>query len=59
MSNFTFLPASFRAMADAAQKAEGHILGDPRAACFHARFVIDHGGNACFTEVTEDDHEHA
>ncbi|MGB5735546.1 MAG: DEAD/DEAH box helicase family protein, partial [Thiohalocapsa sp.] len=41
MSNFTFLPAEFRAIADAAAKAEGHIHGDPRAACFHARFTLE------------------
>lgn len=41
MSNFAFLPAQFRAIADAAMKAESHILGDPRAACFHARFTLE------------------
>lgn len=41
MSNFTFLPAEFRSIAEAATKAEGHIHGDPRAACFHARFALE------------------
>lgn len=41
MSNFAFLPETFRDIADAARKAEGHIYGDPRAACFHARFTLE------------------
>ena len=41
MSNFAFLPPEFHAVADAATKAEGHIIGDPRAACFHARFALE------------------
>ncbi len=41
MSNFAFLPSDFRAIADSATKAEGHIMGDPRAACFHARFTLE------------------
>ncbi|MEQ1838858.1 MAG: DEAD/DEAH box helicase family protein [Verrucomicrobiales bacterium] len=41
MSNFTFLPTSLQALADAARKAESHIMGDPRAACFHARFALE------------------
>lgn len=41
MSNFAFLPPEFRAVAEAAIKAEGHIHGDPRAACFHARFALE------------------
>ena len=32
MSNFAFLPADFRAIAESARKAESHIMGDPRAA---------------------------
>lgn len=32
MSNFAFLHADFRAIAESATLAEGHILGDPRAA---------------------------
>ena len=34
MSNFAFLSPEFRAVAKFAAKAEGHIMGDPRAACF-------------------------
>ncbi|MFY9975154.1 MAG: DEAD/DEAH box helicase family protein, partial [Chromatiaceae bacterium] len=41
MSNFAFLPAEFRGIADGAARAEGHIQGDPRAACFHARFTLE------------------
>lgn len=41
MSNFAFLPNAFKAISEAAQKAEGHIHGDPRAACFHARFAVE------------------
>ncbi|WP_045216942.1 DEAD/DEAH box helicase family protein [Desulfonatronovibrio magnus] len=41
MSNFAFLPGKFKAIADSACKAEGHILSDPRAACFHARFALE------------------
>ena len=41
MSNFAFMPASFRVITDSARKAEGHIMGDPRAACFHARFSLE------------------
>lgn len=41
MSNFVFLPADFRAVAESASKAEGHIMGDPRAACVHARFTLE------------------
>ena len=33
MSNFGFLPHEFHAVANAATKAEGHIMGDPRIAC--------------------------
>ena len=40
-SNFAFLPTEFRAIAESATKAEGHIMGDPRAACFHARFTLE------------------
>ena len=38
MSNFDFLPTD---IAESAAKAEGHVMGDPRAACFHARFAIE------------------
>lgn len=41
MSNFAFLPERFRAIADSAAMAEGHVMGDPRAACFHARFTLE------------------
>jgi type I restriction enzyme R subunit len=41
MSNFAFLPPDFRSIAESASLAEGHILGDPRAACFHARFALE------------------
>jgi type I restriction enzyme R subunit len=41
MSNFAFLPPEFCDLAEAATKAEGHIHGDPRAACFHARFTLE------------------
>jgi len=41
MSNFAFLPLEFRTLRKSATKAEGHIMGDPRAACFHARFTLE------------------
>ncbi|SFM99102.1 DUF4145 domain-containing protein [Nitrosomonas communis] len=41
MSNFGFLSAKFRDIATSASRAESHILGDPRAACFHARFTLE------------------
>ena len=41
MSNFTFLPDRFQDIADSAGRAEGHVFGDPRAACFHARFTLE------------------
>src|SRR5690554_1415503 len=41
MSNFAFLPDDFNAIAESARRAEGHIAGDPRAACFHARFTLE------------------
>ncbi|MCP5128455.1 MAG: DEAD/DEAH box helicase family protein [Pseudomonadales bacterium] len=41
MSNFAFLPSDFKSIAEAASQAEGHIMGDPRAACFHARFTLE------------------
>ena len=40
-SNFTFLPPAFKDLAEASRKAEAHIMGDPRAACFHARFALE------------------
>ncbi|MEA3642162.1 MAG: DEAD/DEAH box helicase family protein [Lamprobacter sp.] len=41
MTNFAFLPAEFRDIRASAIQAEGHIWGDPRAACFHARFTLE------------------
>ncbi len=41
MSNFAFLPDPFRTIAESAKRAEGHIMGDSRAACFHARFALE------------------
>ncbi|MFW6374516.1 MAG: DEAD/DEAH box helicase family protein, partial [Thermodesulfobacteriota bacterium] len=31
----------FRPIAESATRAEGHIMSDPRAACFHARFTLE------------------
>lgn len=41
MSNFAFLPSQFRTIKESASKAEGYIMGDPRAACFHTRFALE------------------
>ena len=41
MSNFAFLPDDFRDIAESAVRAEGYVSGDPRAACFHARFALE------------------
>ena len=41
MSNFSFLPDILQPIADSAMKAEGHVHGDPRASCFHARFALE------------------
>ena len=41
MTNLAFLPDTFPAIAEPAVRAEGHIMGDPRAACFHARFTLE------------------
>ncbi len=41
MSNFVFLSRDFRDIAESAARAEGHIISDPRAACFHARFTLE------------------
>ncbi len=41
MSNFAFLPPAFKDLAEASRKAEAQIMGDPRAACFHARFALE------------------
>lgn len=43
MTNFAFLSTEFRAIAQSAAQAEGRIHGDPRAACFHARFTLGAG----------------
>jgi type I restriction enzyme R subunit len=41
MSNFGFLPTTFQSITESAVLAESHIMGDPRAACFHARFSLE------------------
>lgn len=41
MSNFSFVSAEFQAVKESATKAEVHIMGDPRAACFHTRFTLE------------------
>ncbi|MCU0794616.1 MAG: DEAD/DEAH box helicase family protein [Akkermansiaceae bacterium] len=41
ISNFAFLPPAFNDLAEAARKAEAQVMGDPRAACFHARFALE------------------
>ena len=41
MTNFAFLPREFSTVAESAIRAEGHIIGDPRASCFHARFALE------------------
>lgn len=41
MSNFAFLPREFSIVAESAIRAEGYIIGDPRASCFHARFALE------------------
>ena len=40
-SNFSFLPTTFKDLAEASRKAEAQVMGDPRAACFHARFALE------------------
>ncbi len=40
-SNFSFLPRGFDTISESAIRAEGYIMGDPRAACFHARFSLE------------------
>ena len=40
-SNFSFLPPTFKDLAVASRKAEAQVIGDPRAACFHARFALE------------------
>ena len=41
MSNFAFIPADFRGIADSAKKSEGQIMGDPRSAGFQARYTLE------------------
>jgi type I restriction enzyme R subunit len=41
VSNFAFIPPTFKDLAEATRKAEGYIMGDPRTACFHARFALE------------------
>lgn len=41
MTNFAFLPREFSTVAESATRAEGYIVGDPRASCFHARFALE------------------
>jgi len=41
MSNFAFLPDTFSTIAESAARAEGQIMSDPRAACFHVRFTLE------------------
>lgn len=41
MGNFAFVPELFEDLAESAILAERQILGDPRAACFHARFALE------------------
>ena len=41
MSNFAFLPPEFSDIAESATRAEGYIMGDPRTACFQARFTLE------------------
>ena len=40
MTNFDFLPDSLSFLKESAVKAESHIHGDPRAACFGAAFLF-------------------
>ncbi len=41
MGNFAFVPELFAELAESAILAERQLLGDPRAACFHARFALE------------------
>ena len=41
MSNFAFFAQDFAPIAEAAAQAERSMAGDPRAACFHARFALE------------------
>ncbi len=49
LSNFAFLPPAFKDLAEASRKAEGHIMGDPRAACFHEPGGAAQGANGRFS----------
>ena len=40
-TNFALLPTEFRTIAESATCAEGHIMGDSWAACFHVRFALE------------------
>ena len=40
-SNFSFLPPAFDSVAESARLAESCLVGDPRGACFHARFALE------------------
>jgi type I restriction enzyme R subunit len=40
-TNFAFLPTEFRTIAESAARAESRIMGNPRSACFHARFALE------------------
>ncbi len=40
-ANFAFLKQEFPHVATGASLAERHVQGDPRAACFHARFTLE------------------
>ena len=41
MGNFSYLPDTFSRIAESATRAESHVYGDPRGACFHARFALE------------------
>ena len=40
-ANFAFLKQEFPHAAESASYAEGHVYGDPRASCFHARHALE------------------
>ena len=40
-ANFAFLKQEFPHAAESASYAEHHVLGDPRASCFHARHALE------------------
>ncbi|NGQ92822.1 DEAD/DEAH box helicase family protein [Rhodobacter sp. HX-7-19] len=43
MTQFAFLRAEFKDLADPAQRAEASALSDPRGACFYARLALEVG----------------